>query len=321
MSFNQTPSPLDAQPHTPEDIRLLFDLYLKKRVEGQLAFYENRSRENALNSDFTFTVGTFIMTLSSLLATIGASAAIPLLALISAILPAFSALLAAFRQLYGWDRQSAIYRDAVLGLEKLLLLVPDDDRLPYSDVTEVFSKIIMSSEAVFTAEVGQWGQIVLAAQQEERDSQAKDPLARLIASANLSPDQMNAIQSIVSAGQTGVSLSSITTTTTDVTLAQPAADLPLSDEPVMIGQFTTLTETTVTAEAPADLQPITDDLIPPQETLSFPGETAAFDTPVNDDDRPPHETLLAANGAAGFDTPVEESPNGTTPETEVPSHG
>lgn len=300
MSLNQTPPPsaLDAQPHTDDDIRLLFDLYLKKRVEGQLAFYENRGRENALNSDFTFTVGTFIMTLSSLLATIGASAAIPLLALISAILPAFSALLAAFRQLYGWDRQSAIYRDAVLGLEKILLLSPDNDRLPYSDVNAVFSKIIMSSEAVFTAEVSQWGQIVLAAQQEERENQARDPLSRLIASANLNPDQMSAIQSIVNAGQTsGVNLSSTTTTTTDVTVAPPAAgDMPLSDTPIMVGQFTATTETTVTTETPADAAPVIVDFIPPQETLPSP------------------------NGAAAFDAPIETA-NGATSETEIPSHG
>lgn len=298
MSLNQTPpSPdLDASPHSPQETRLLFELYLKKRIEGQLAFYESRGRENALNSDFTFTFGTFIMTLSSLLATIGASAAIPLLALISAILPAFSALLAAFRQLYGWDRQISIYRDARLGLEKILLMTPDDDRLPLADVTPIFSKLIMSSEAVFNAEVSQWGQIVLASQKGEAEAQAKDPLARLIASANLNPDQMSAIQSIVTAGQTGMSLSSISTTRTDVSVAAPAPTggetPPGSETPVMSGQFSTTTATVVTAETP-----VSD--APPPETLP---ET------LPEDGIPYDDVLPSSNGKSpAATTPNEES--------------
>lgn len=300
MSVNRIPPPpeLDALPHTPEDIQLLFQLYKDRRIEGQLEFYENRSRENALNSDFTFTLGTFVMTLSSLLATISASAAIPVLALISAILPAFSALLAAFRQLYGWDRQSAIYRDAVLGLEKILLMTPDDDRLPYTDVTSIFSKLIMSSEAVFTAEVSQWGQIVLAAQQGDAEAQAKDPLARLIASANLSADQMNAIQSIVTAGQTGVSVSSTTTTKTDVKVAPSTAaegETAPTDQPLISGQVTSTTETTVTAETLVD-EPLPEEL----------ANAVNFDAP--------DATVPSANGTtAETSVPAEE--------TETPLHG
>ncbi|HEX2907187.1 MAG TPA: SLATT domain-containing protein [Phototrophicaceae bacterium] len=215
MSLNQTPpalNPLDTLPHSPEDMNLLFQLYLDKRIEVQLDFYQNRGRENQLNSDFTFTIGTLIMTLSALLATIGATAAIPIFALISAILPAFSALLAAFRQLYGWDRQSALYRDAALGLEKIRLLVPDDDRLAYSDISPLFPKLVISSETVFTAEVSQWGQVVMASEEDEKEAQSSDPLARLMASANLSSDQIAAIENIVSSsGSSGVGLRAVTT--------------------------------------------------------------------------------------------------------------
>lgn len=305
MSVNQTPPPpeLDAQPHTADDIRLLFQLYKDKRIEGQLEFYESRSRENALNSDFTFTLGTFIMTLSSLLATISASAAIPILALISAILPAFSALLAAFRQLYGWDRQSAIYRDAVLGLEKLMLMIPDDDRLPYTDVSPIFTKLIESSEAVFTAEVGQWGQIVLAAQQGETESQARDPLSRLIDSANLSPDQLIAIQSIVTAGQTGVSLSSTTTTKTDVRVEKSAAvesDAPSGETDMMSGEFSATTETVITAETSAG------DTLPEDAAGAV-----TFDAP--------EETHASTNGTVPQSTTLDDSE--AAPETETPSQG
>lgn len=266
MSANQLPNHLDTQPHSPEDLALLFNIYLEKRLQGQLTFYESRIRENDLNSDFTFTIGTFIMTLSSLLATISASAAIPLLALISAVLPALSALLAAFRQLYGWDRQSAIYRDAVLGLEKIRLLAPDDDRLPYSDITPIFPKVVMTSEAVFTAEVNQWGQIFTAsAEQEEAQSVPRDPLARMIAAAKLSDDQAAAIQSIVNAGKkSGMDVQATVNTYSEIAVEmQPPADAPAAGI-----ELTAAAETTTILNSPADAPPAADyDMVPPQESL------------------------------------------------------
>lgn len=269
MSANQLPNHLDAQPHSPEDLALLFNIYLEKRLQGQLTFYESRIRENDLNSDFTFTLGTFIMTLSSLLATISASAAIPLLALISAVLPALSALLAAFRQLYGWDRQSAIYRDAVLGLEKIRLLAPDDDRLPFSDITPIFPRVVMTSEAVFTAEVNQWGQIFTAsAEQEEAQNVPRDPLARMIAAANLSDDQAAAIQSIVTAGKkSGMDVQATVNTYSEVAVEmQPPADAPAAGI-----ELTAAAETTTILNSPADAPPAAPDtdyaVVPPQESL------------------------------------------------------
>ncbi|GIL11736.1 MAG: hypothetical protein BroJett038_04560 [Chloroflexota bacterium] len=269
MSANQLPNHLDSQPHSPEDLALLFNIYLEKRLQGQLTFYESRIRENDLNSDFTFTLGTFIMTLSSLLATISASAAIPLLALISAVLPALSALLAAFRQIYGWDRQSAIYRDAVLGLEKIRLLAPDDDRLPFSDITPIFPRVVMTSEAVFTAEVNQWGQIFTAsAEQEEAQNVPRDPLARMIAAANLSDDQAAAIQSIVTAGKkSGMDVQATVNTYSEVAVEmQPPADAPAAGI-----ELTAAAETTTILNSPADAPPAAPDtdyaVVPPQESL------------------------------------------------------
>ncbi|MFN8371699.1 MAG: hypothetical protein U0694_02320 [Anaerolineae bacterium] len=100
----------------------LFKLYLQKRLASQTNFYETRVRENELNSNFTFTAATLVMTLSSLFATIGASdpgGSTRGLVVAAAVLPAFAALLAGFRQLYGWDRQVAIYRSAKLGRTRL----------------------------------------------------------------------------------------------------------------------------------------------------------------------------------------------------------
>ena len=78
----------DLAQHSLEEIRILHDIYINKRIQEQVQFYSSRIRENQLNSDFTFGFGTLIMTLSSLLATISAASAVPVLALVSAVLPA-----------------------------------------------------------------------------------------------------------------------------------------------------------------------------------------------------------------------------------------
>src|SRR5512134_2847733 len=97
---------LDSEPLGREEIDHLYRIYQEKRIAAQVSFYESRMRENHLNSDFTFTAGALVMTLSSLIATVSASGGSSYLTLISAILPAFAALLGSFRQLYGWERQT-----------------------------------------------------------------------------------------------------------------------------------------------------------------------------------------------------------------------
>lgn len=163
----------EAPKHTKEDLEFLFKLYLQKRLGSQTKFYESRVRENELNSNFTFTAATLVMTLSSLFATIGASdpgGSMRWLVFLSAVLPAFAALLAGFRQLYGWDRQVAIYRSAKLGLERAALIVPDNDLISESDIAEVYPRLIASTELVLTNEVNQWGQFLLDKEkQNEQD--------------------------------------------------------------------------------------------------------------------------------------------------------
>jgi hypothetical protein len=165
----------EAPKHTKADLEFLFKLYLQKRLGSQTKFYDSRVRENELNSNFTFTAATLVMTLSSLFATIGASdpgGSTRWLVFFSAVLPAFAALLAGFRQLYGWDRQVAIYRSAKLGLERAALIVPDNDLISESDIADVYPRLISSTEAVLTNEVNQWGQFLL--DKEKQNEQQVD---------------------------------------------------------------------------------------------------------------------------------------------------
>jgi hypothetical protein len=165
----------EAPKHTKSDLEFLFKLYLQKRLGSQTSFYDSRVRENELNSNFTFTAATLVMTLSSLFATIGASdpgGSTRWLVFLSAVLPAFAALLAGFRQLYGWDRQVAIYRSAKLGLERAALIVPDNDLISESDIADVYPRLISSTEMVLTNEVNQWGQFLL--DKEKQNEQQVD---------------------------------------------------------------------------------------------------------------------------------------------------
>ncbi|MCB9454535.1 MAG: SLATT domain-containing protein [Anaerolineaceae bacterium] len=193
--------------HSKEDFNLLFRIYMEKRVESQVDFYQSRIRENELNSDFTFTAGAFIMTLSSLIATLSAGGALLGLSLIAAILPAIAALLASFRQLYGWDQQITIYRDSKLGLQRARLLAPDDDKVGEVDLIEILPQLVVASEEVFTSEVSQWGQFIA---EKEKALAAGDTIAefkQLFAPTMVDPQgnlrlsdaQLGAIQSILAA--------------------------------------------------------------------------------------------------------------------------
>ncbi len=229
---------LDKQPHDRSDTDLLYRIYLEKRIASQTSFYESRVKENQFNADFTFTAGAFVMTLSSLIATISASAgASPYLSLLSAILPAFAALLGAFRQLYGWERQINIYRDSLLGLERVQLVAPDDDRLPVSDIQKIYPELVTSSETVFTGEVNQWGQFILEKDKGTADNTSDaQAMTALIGELDLTDDQRSIIAAVLSSGKksTSTNLLASVSTSTVVTATTTTTNPPNSEAPQVI---------------------------------------------------------------------------------------
>jgi hypothetical protein len=173
-------------------------MYLKKRIDSQVGFYKSRIRENEANSDFTFNYSTLIMTLASLFATVSASdptGNLRWLTILSAILPALAALLGAFRQLYGWDRQTTIYKDARIGLERAQLIAPDDDRREQANLLDVFPRIVNDTEGVLSAEVNQWGQYILS--KEADVDKERGALERMAADMQLTEAQMEALKAVL----------------------------------------------------------------------------------------------------------------------------
>ena len=165
--------PVSSYPLDKGTSELLLRIYLQKRIEGQLGFYRSRIREFDSNSGFMVGIGAMIMALSSMISAIGASSSdpklSPLLALITALLPAMAALIASFRQLYQWEKQASLYRDAALGLQQANLIMPDDDVFDDRTAPLILPRLVTATEEVFIAEINQWGQIALGADGEDDD--------------------------------------------------------------------------------------------------------------------------------------------------------
>ncbi len=203
MSEQPTPETLaPVPPHSKVEQALLYNAYLKHRIDVQKRFYRDRIFENILNSDFSFNLATAIMAFTSFLSASSAILGSPMIMLSGALLPPLAATLGAFRQLYGWDRQTRIYQDAMRGLARASLLIPDNDELPKKDLTTVYPPLVTAIEDVFKAEISQWGQFVLEKDKQSEEEAAKDPFNRLISGMNLSQEQVDQIRKIVDAGKT-----------------------------------------------------------------------------------------------------------------------
>lgn len=199
-------APLDAK-----TADLLTRMYLARRLDYQISFYQSRIREFDKNADMMFRWGAFVMALSSLIAAINLGAdeggIAPFLRLLTALLPALAALIASFQQLYQWERQAGIYRDSILGLEEARLIVPDLDELTPEKSLNVYDALIERAEQVFRAEVNQWGQIT---RDEKEDSSEEDVMRAFAEQFNLDvfkkdgtldPDKMGHLRGILGASQ------------------------------------------------------------------------------------------------------------------------
>lgn len=217
---------LDQLPHDQQDVDMLYRIYVDKRINSQGDFYKSRIKENIRNADFTFATGALVMTVSSLVATVSASIQdsfwTPALTVLSAMLPAFAALLASFRQLYGWERQASIYRDALLGLERVRLLAPDNDRVAAADLKKVYPQLVTETETVFTGEVSQWGQFVVSA--DQKTDKGDQALQALFNNLELTDEQRASMQSILAGGRPNTDMSVTSTVVKQVTATtQPSA--------------------------------------------------------------------------------------------------
>jgi Protein of unknown function (DUF4231)/SMODS and SLOG-associating 2TM effector domain 1 len=143
--------------HEARDIELLYRVYQQKRIQSQIAYYEQQNRINRLNTNFTLSVPALLITLASLVAVVSASGGSSWLTVISAVLPAFALLLVSFRQFYAWERQKKIYDDCLAGFDKLSLALNDIGQIDKNDFVQIYPQIVLETEKIINAEVSQLG--------------------------------------------------------------------------------------------------------------------------------------------------------------------
>lgn len=187
-----------------ETADVLTRLYLQRRIEYQASYYEQRAIEYESNADLAFRAGAILMTLSSLLASIGVVSTMPIFAMLTALIPAMASFVATFRQLYQWDRQMSLYRDTLLGLERARILLPDPDIITPDDAKRVLPKLVQETESVLEQEVAQWGQIARGQGEDSSSAQAafKDAYEAAMVNPDGSFDQaeLDRVSGILDAG-------------------------------------------------------------------------------------------------------------------------
>jgi hypothetical protein len=196
-------------PMDKETAHLLMRIYASRRVDYQIQFYQSRILEFDGNSEMMFRLTAIVMSLSTILAALSMQADSSLLRLMTAMLPALAALVSAFRQLYQWERQAAIYRDSILGLEEARLVMPDMDVLDPATAYLVYPELVKRAEQVFQDEVNQWGQVAGGKPSEEADLEAIKLFAEefkldiLKADGSIDDEKIGMLRDILESGQGG----------------------------------------------------------------------------------------------------------------------
>ena len=190
-----------AIPLSTEERKFLTELYRERRIQRQLTWYQDRSSEYTYDSDFTGAATVILIGLAGIFgsyntvnpATDLGSQIVRLLAI---ALPAVAAAFGAFQQVYGWDRQDALYQ-STLGLLNEAAATLEDGKNE-TERSANFARTVVACEAVFASESDQWGQGV-----PEQDAMASassvEDFTRY--AQGLTPDQKNAfIKVLQSAG-------------------------------------------------------------------------------------------------------------------------
>ncbi len=139
------------------------DLYMKYRLQDQRQYYENREKEFRAANEQAITWKAILIGLTSLVSflttlTMGEGVQ-KSLSVLAVVLPALVTALAAYDGLYGFDRQSKIYRDAAVKLQQMRGKAPAIRPETPEDCTQALNDFVNSTEGILQAEQGQWGQL------------------------------------------------------------------------------------------------------------------------------------------------------------------
>jgi len=284
---------------------VLTRVYVARRLNYQLEYYQSKMAQYQNHEDNAFRLNAIIMTLTSLFAALGTQPTSPqVLRLLTAVLPAFAALVAGFRQLYQWDRQSQLFKDSVLGLQRASLVLPDPDQVDKQTAARVYPTLVETTEKVFEDEVSQWGQIALGDQKKE--SEQADILAKFAeelgidiydAQGNIDPSKLGAVSEILKVSRSSGELSSLNLSVdypavgAGETNIRQTATRPVADDEIEAEEHIDDEEPDITGNTDADNLNDNDDQLPVQrlsdsEGPSVPSETLDDEQTNTENDKP-----------------------------------
>jgi hypothetical protein len=190
----------------PEVLKAFIKLYRAKRVEAQKKFYEERSDEYLINSNFVSFASFMLAGLSTALAAFNTSSTttVQWIAVLVAIFPVLAAFLTSFEKIYGWDRQRTLYDGAVKRLKENNTIPPaatpnaPEPREPYSTI---FLEFVTAVEDTLKSEMEQWGKPVLEDKRNQEGYSAEQEIEKALGKLdNLAPEVRDEILKLVRSG-------------------------------------------------------------------------------------------------------------------------
>jgi ABC-type transport system involved in cytochrome bd biosynthesis fused ATPase/permease subunit len=136
------------------------NLYQHARLRDQLKFYDSRRKEFQHARAQLLNIGTALAILAGIAGLLAAfdDRRRPVWATLAVIFPVLATAVTAYSNLYAFDQQARLYRDAASRVDEALATAPDPSDLASGET--VIPTFVDTVESIFMAEQGQWKQLV-----------------------------------------------------------------------------------------------------------------------------------------------------------------
>lgn len=163
------------------------DAYIRARYDRQIAWYEDRIGEFEENSSFAALIAGIFLAIAAIAAAFSAFVSGGWAQIIITVIPSAAATIMSAQQIYGWDRQAALYEETISRLKDLRGRLKLDN--PAVDNEREVADAIAACEAVFSSESDQWGQDILQAPMQDNRTVLLEQLDDTLEQINL-PDEV-----------------------------------------------------------------------------------------------------------------------------------
>jgi hypothetical protein len=184
--------------HEEWETEFVKDSYIRRRFDRQIAWYRARVLEFETNSSFTTLTAGIMLSMTSVISVFSAFNEGEVFQVLIAVLPGVAATFVSVQQIYGWDRQIALYEDTLIRLNDVKIMLKLDD--PTVDNEREVAEAVVAAEMVFTSESDQWGQDVLQAPSLNSRTALLDQLDETLDKISISDDLRATIRGLAESG-------------------------------------------------------------------------------------------------------------------------